>query len=455
MNTFCRTAQLLCATMWVAGGAYAQGGVAINADGAAPHPSAMLDIDVSALPDNAKLGLLIPWVTTNAQRTGIAAPANGLLLYQRTPAANRGFWYHDGSVWVRMGQAGWGLTGNVGTVATNYLGTSDNQPLVIRTNNLERMRITTRGQWVPGNTQQSVYIGEEAGETDAVAPATNASNVFVGWQAGRTARGHRNTAVGAGALRNAGVTMENTALGNEALANNTTGSYNTAIGAHAGVDAPGTWSYGTTMGHQARARENGTAIGANSAAAGTNATAIGYGANASHANATALGSGAITTATDQVRIGNTTVTSIGGYAPWTDLSDIRFKTDVAPLAHGLDLVRRLQPITYRLDITALNRFIGATDTTDQAAIARKEAVRYSGFSAQAVEAAAHELGYDFNGVHAPNHPGEPYGLNYAVFVVPLVKAVQELDAEHHRLQAELNAIERRLAALEHPSHGER
>lgn len=446
------TSILSAGSLLTAGECHGQTGVAINANGAAPHASAMLDVDVSALPENGKLGLLIPRVTTNAQRTSIAGAGNGLLVYQTLPAASRGFWYWDGSAWVRMGLAGWNLTGNAGTVAANFLGTTDNQPMVFRTNNLERLRITTKGQWVPGNTQNSVYIGEGAGETDAAGPASFASNVFVGWQAGYTARGQRNTAMGPGALRNAGTTFENTALGNEALANNTTGSYNTAIGAHAGVDAPGTWSYATSMGYQARARENGTAIGATSSAQGTNATALGYGASALYANSTALGNGSVTTGTDQVRVGNTVVTSIGGYAPWTDLSDIRFKTDVAPLTHGLDLVRRLRPITYRLDIHGLNAFLGTADKVDEEAVARKEAIRYSGFSAQDVEAATKAIGYDFNGVHTPQHQLDPYGLSYAVFVAPLVKAVQELDAEHARLQAEMEGLERRLQQLETKQH---
>ncbi len=38
---------------------------------------------------------------------------------------------------------------------------------------------------------------------------------------------------------------------------------------------------------------------------------------------------------------------------------------------------------------------------------------------------ANELGYDFSGVDAPRNEDDHYGLRYAEFVVPLVKAVQE------------------------------
>jgi hypothetical protein len=40
-------------------------------------------------------------------------------------------------------------------------------------------------------------------------------------------------------------------------------------------------------------------------------------------------------------------------------------------------------------------------------------------------AAAKELGYDFSGVDKPKNEKDFYGLRYAAFVVPLVKAVQE------------------------------
>ena len=46
-------------------------------------------------------------------------------------------------------------------------------------------------------------------------------------------------------------------------------------------------------------------------------------------------------------------------------------------------------------------------------------------------AAAEDLGYEFSGVDAS---GRLLGLRYATFVVPLVKAVQELDAENTNLE---------------------
>lgn len=117
---------------------------AINTTGAVAAASSLLDIS------STNRGLLIPRMT-QAQRLAIAAPSDGLWVYQIPNAGNtlpNGFWYYDASApdagWYRMSSgAGWLLAGNAGTnPATNFLGTTDNQPLVIATNDVERMRLT-------------------------------------------------------------------------------------------------------------------------------------------------------------------------------------------------------------------------------------------------------------------------------------------------------------------------
>ena len=55
----------------------------------------------------------------------------------------------NGNVFIGTASAatGWALTGNIGTnPATNYLGTNDNNRLVIRTNNIERMTVLADGR---------------------------------------------------------------------------------------------------------------------------------------------------------------------------------------------------------------------------------------------------------------------------------------------------------------------
>ncbi|QQR87354.1 MAG: hypothetical protein IPJ76_03780 [Flavobacteriales bacterium] len=116
---------------------------AINTTGAVAAASSLLDIS------STNRGLLIPRMT-QAQRTAIVAPSDGLWVYQIPNAGNtlpNGFWYYDASApdagWYRMSSgSGWLLAGNSGTnPVTNYLGTTDNVPLVIATNDVERMRL--------------------------------------------------------------------------------------------------------------------------------------------------------------------------------------------------------------------------------------------------------------------------------------------------------------------------
>lgn len=123
--------------------------VAINATGAAPAASAMLDVS------STTSGFLVPRMTT-AQRTAIAAPATGLLVYDTSFGA---FWYFDGTVWRPFlnNATGWMTTGNAGTnggntttAGTNFLGTTDNQNLDIRTNNKYVARFSSLGEFFVG-----------------------------------------------------------------------------------------------------------------------------------------------------------------------------------------------------------------------------------------------------------------------------------------------------------------
>ncbi len=74
----------------------------------------------------------------------------------------------------------------------------------------------------------------------------------------------------------------------------------------------------------------------------------------------------------------------------------------------------------------------------------------TGFIAQEVEKAAKELGFDFSGVDKPKNENDYYGLRYAEFVVPLVKAVQELDAQNKELKikvAEMDLLKAEIQSL--------
>lgn len=106
----------------------------------APDNSAMLEVTGGA--GNNK-GILPPRLTT-VQRNAITLPATGLLIYNTTTnqlQVNTGT--PAAPIWsISSGSNAWNQTGNAATnPATNFIGTTDNQPLVMRTNAVERLRV--------------------------------------------------------------------------------------------------------------------------------------------------------------------------------------------------------------------------------------------------------------------------------------------------------------------------
>jgi len=125
-----------------------------------PNSSAELEIS------STSSGLLIPRMT-QAQKTAIASPATGLLIYQTD--GTTGYWFYNGAAWTQFSSgSAWGLNGNTGTtIGTNKLGTNDNQALVIKTNNTEIARIGSNG-----------YLGIGTNSPTTSLHLNNASSVF-------------------------------------------------------------------------------------------------------------------------------------------------------------------------------------------------------------------------------------------------------------------------------------
>ncbi|NPA45704.1 MAG: hypothetical protein GXO24_00640, partial [Chlorobi bacterium] len=166
-------------------------------------------------------------------------------------------------------------------------------------------------------------------------------------------------------------------------------------------------------------------------------------------NSIALGYLTRVHASYQARIGNIDVTSIGGYANWTNVSDGRFKTDVNENVPGMALVKRLRPVTYRLDMNALAKWNQIPDSLrDKHSEAAKAAEVQIGFIAQEVEQAANQIGFDFHAVDKPKNANDAYGLRYAEFVPVLVKALQEQQEILRRQEEKIRALEARLRQLE-------
>ena len=152
--------------------------VGINATGVVADASAALDIA------SANKGLLIPRVALTAINVAapVTSPLTSLLVYNTSAAGTgtnaviAGYYYWDGAKWVRLQttastSADWSTTGNAGTAAaTNFIGTTDNVGFVLRTNNTERMRITSNG---------NVSVGPAAANASALLDVQSTNKGFL------------------------------------------------------------------------------------------------------------------------------------------------------------------------------------------------------------------------------------------------------------------------------------
>ncbi len=254
--------------------------------------------------------------------------------------------------------------------------------------------------------------------------------------------GNNNTAVGSWALYNANAST-NVAVGRRAMYNTTSGGANTAIGTNAMYD--NTYGLANVAVGQDALRYNVT---------GNWNTAVGHSAGPAYGStnlihATAIGYATQNTANFQVRIGHDLINDIGGQVSWSTLSDGRFKRDIKEDIAGLEFINKLRPVSYTVDHAALVRSHNIPDSiATQLQVGRKADVRQTGFVAQEVEAIIKKGNYSFNGVKAPQNDKDHYSIRYAEFVVPLVKAVQELTAKLESQEKKLEAQEKMLKTQE-------
>jgi hypothetical protein len=165
-------------------------------------------------------------------------------------------------------------------------------------------------------------------------------------------------------------------------------------------------------------------------------------------NSNAFGEGAKTTIDNSISLGNSSILSIKGQVSPTTYSDARVKTDIQENVPGLAFIKKLHPVTYRYDIHRQNELMGIKDIANWPSKYDIEKMTFTGFLAQDVEAAARSIGYDFSGVDAPKNDKTLYGLRYAEFTVPLVKAVQEQQAIIEGQKTEITDLKTQLTALQ-------
>jgi hypothetical protein len=244
-------------------------------------PKATIDIVASDQANpSSEDGILVPRIDSFPATNPIADQDSMIVYLTTTDGTDTpGFYYWNNATtsWLPFGGSkdAWELLGNAGTnPATNFIGTTDNQDFVFKANNIEYTRLTTKGQFELssirnnmfigkqagesfdpsfGFARRNIYIGEEAGFSNAV----RADNIHIGYQSGQlNTLGTNSIAIGSYALQDATDTDYSLAIGSSSLNNRlnsiynvglghrtlsfaTTGNRNTAVGADAGRTTSG------------------------------------------------------------------------------------------------------------------------------------------------------------------------------------------------------------------------
>lgn len=331
----------------------------------------------------------------------------------------------DGSAYVAVGDteqspdggAGWqvlvrrGDTGTQGprgpkgeTGATGF----DPSAVLTLTNTTASTSTSTGALTVAGGVgvAGALYVGEDS----------FINGVRVGCGAGVISN---STAVGANALISNTIGVNITAVGASALEQNTSGNGNTAIGQST--------LFSNTIG------ENNTAIG-NWAGYGT-----GTNANTTGSNNTFIGNGSVGAAASDnntITLGNASITTLRcQVGSITTFSDARDKTDIAPLAFGLNFINALNPVSFTWNMRQPEPKDG-----EPVEVYGKVGVPDIGFIAQELQAAQQATGVTIPGLVHESNPDRLEASPSAILPA-LVKAVQQLSAQVTALQAQVAALE--------------
>jgi hypothetical protein len=245
--------------------------VSINANGAVPDSSAMLDVV------STQKGMLIPRLTAS-QKNAISGPATGLMIFQTDNTA--GFYFNAGTPaapsWIKIQSAvdGSSLINDAdndtkiqveeGTdediirfdqAGTEFFRMDSGRFEVVNSNNSVSIGNNSGSNLISNaSAYQNVVVGNNSmqgtlgrdnvgiGFNVMNAPTSNAvrENTAIGQQSMQAlTSGYHNTAVGRASLTNMATGFENTAIGRSSLSGNTGGAQNVALGNEAGASTTG------------------------------------------------------------------------------------------------------------------------------------------------------------------------------------------------------------------------
>jgi len=248
--------------------------------------------------------------------------------------------------------------------------------------------------------------------------------------------GQYNTSFGLSSLVSNTTGVYNTAIGNSSLSSNTTGYYNIAMGfgaANFNEGGNSNVALGSFALFENTSGSNNVAIGYQALDDNTVSTNTALGAQAlrflvSYTNCTGLGFESAVTASNQVQLGNSSTTTYA-YGAVQDRSDIRDKADVRDTVLGLDFISRLRVVDFRRDYRE-DYPKGIRDGS------KKRSRFHHGLIAQEVKQVIEDTGIDFGGFQHHSIAGgqDVMSIGYSELIGPMIKAIQELEAEIEQLK---------------------
>ena len=321
---------------------------------------------------------------------------------------------------------------NVSTTASYNVAVGNNAGSAMTEGNLYNVFVGHSAGTAVTTGDYNCFVGASCGSV----VTTGASNTLIGrYAGGNFDTESNNTAVGKNALSAAVAGGEaNVAVGTHALDALTSGDENVAVGQHAGtahttgVDCI---YIGESCGGSNVTGSYKTLIGCNADTNGNtdaHEIVIGYNLTGGGQNKVRLGSGS-----------NYIENDYANNANWAHSSDERLKDNIQTDNLGLDFINELRTVTYnwkasdKVD-TSLPGYMHP-DTTDFDKLSKDTSVTMNGLIAQEVKAALDKVGADASkyAVWSTDDDGIQR-ISESSFVMPLIKAVQELSAKVKALE---------------------
>jgi len=334
-----------------------------------------------------------------------------------------------------------------GAISTPTLGTSN-----------VRLGVNA-GNSIASGGNQNVVVGDEAGTAISTGDAnvavgyaaldalnTGINNTAVGWNAGGAlSQGTRNVALGYATLDADTLGSKSTALGYAALSiqnfTSATDTYNVAVGFQAGSSTQ-TATLNTLIG----------GLAGDNITTGGNNICLGFQSDTSAgdtANAICLGVG-FSAASNDFSFGkasNVVTCDFDADAAFSRSSDSRLKTNVANATLGLDFIKDLRPVTYRwkasADLDANDAELAHLRVADDDGTIINHMttdVTMHGLIAQEVKTALDTASVStFKGWHEDRFGVQQ--ISREMYVIPLIKAVQELSTALDAALARITTLE--------------